>query len=183
MSTIDIKKRRSHPYQEIKGIELDHEIRELNEIWEKFRIEILDPRMIKDDEIFYCTKSIRKVIIQVDMTKFYYRNFHNDIQLSVLKKTAIYSYWILKLKPFFVNNDAISEKINLTFAIYMLISSLTENYVKNGCLEYLKGDETQPNSDYFKLMLYFFQYNEISLESMMLIFETLGLSSKKKKEK
>ncbi|MCD4650248.1 MAG: hypothetical protein K8S56_00450 [Candidatus Cloacimonetes bacterium] len=175
MKNLFKRKRSFHPYEDMSDGEIFCEIEELSEIWNIFYKKVLAPKGVDVNEIKFCRKSIIKAIIQVDMTKYQYKQFHNQIRLSPLKKIALYGYWILKLKPFFVDNKEFTEKINLEFAVFLFVSGLSNHIARRVGEDKLSEIQLDFEGKYFDLLFFVLQYNEVSFEAMMLAYETLGI--------
>ena len=114
-----------------------------------------------------CTniQAIRDIIIRVHKRKYYFKVFHKQMITSEYKETALYCYWILKLRPFWINpeNDS-SERINEKFALHLYIS-LLKRYNENF------SEKDGINKMHIRELLYSFRYRDITKESMILMLE------------
>lgn len=84
---------------------------------------------------------------------------------SEYKETALYCYWFLKLRPFWVdasNEDA--ERINEKFALHLYVS-LLKKYNE----DFSEGDGI--NRLHIRELLYSFRFRDITKESMILMLE------------
>lgn len=104
--------------------------------------EIDDKAEFFKNNVFINEGSLIEVFARVDKRKDYFLIFHDGTQISEIKRTALTIYWILKLKPFFINIDFSLEenkkfederfmllysKINERFSIYFLLSTIKKN--------------------------------------------------------
>ena len=58
-------------------------------------------------------------ILSMHKRKHYFKIFHNEMITSEYKETALYCYWILKLRPLWIDpSNKSSERINEKFALH-----------------------------------------------------------------
>lgn len=116
---------------------------------------------------------LRKVIERVHMRKQYYEIFHNDMQISEYKHTALTAYWIVKLKPFWIDPIETDSKneleriayINEHIAMGIMIGILTEfndSIINMG---------TALFSNYYKEMLYSIKFRDLNKESFIIMLD------------
>ena len=117
---------------------------------------------------------LRKACERVHMRKVYYDIFHNDMKISEYKHCALTAYWIVKLKPFWIEIDfekdsfdkmEVYSYINEYIAIGMLVGVLgrfNEDALKIG-IDLL--------SQYIKEILYSVQYRDLGKESFILLID------------
>ena len=109
--------------------------------------------------------ALRDIIVRVHKRKHYLKVFHNEMITSEYKETALYCYWFLKLRPFWVdasNEDA--ERINEKFALHLYVS-LLKKYNE----DFSEGDGI--NRLHIRELLYSFRFRDITKESMILMLE------------
>lgn len=110
--------------------------------------------------------AIRDIIIRVHKRRHYFKVFHNDMNTSEYKETALYCYWILKLRPLWIDPKEYksSERINEKFALHMYIT-LLKKY--NGDFSEKDGI----NIRHIKELLYSFRFRDLTKEAMILMLE------------
>ena len=94
---------------------------------------------------------------------------------SEYKKTALYAFWLVKLKPFSLSKghfepyDPYAAKVNEEFAMYFILSVL-----KNIAVSKSKNTNLDDLGEgMYREIVYAFQYRDISQEAMMLIVELI----------
>lgn len=48
-------------------------------------------------------RTLKDIIVRVHKRKHYFKIFHNEMITSEYKETALYCYWILKLRPLWID--------------------------------------------------------------------------------
>ena len=128
---------------------------------------------INKEKIQVNTEIIRDIVIRMDKREIYFHIYHNDMEPSEYKKLALFIYWVLKLRPFWIpinenfneNNIKFAACINEKFCIFMVTIFLRK--FKPSALKLLK-------TDYIKKELpYSFRFRDLSKESLYLIFDAL----------
>lgn len=120
--------------------------------------------------------SIRDIIVRVHKRKHYFKVFHNCMETSEYKETALYCYWILKLRPLWIDkNIESSERINEKFALHLYIS-LLKKYNE----DFSETDGI--NKLHIRELLYSFRFRDITKESMILMLEPYYYEYLKKKD-
>ncbi|MDE6961794.1 MAG: hypothetical protein K2P27_13210 [Lachnospiraceae bacterium] len=110
-------------------------------------------------------KALRDIIVRVHKRKHYFKVFHDGMITSEYKETALYCYWILKLRPLWIDPDLEgSERINEKFALHLYIS-LLKQYNKDF------SEKDGINKLHIKELLYSFRFRDITKESMILMLE------------
>jgi len=116
-------------------------------------------------------QKIHEITIRVDKRKDFFFIFQKEIKLCEVREAALIAYWLIKIKPFKINDTLISNgkthRINEGFAAFLILSAIKEARVREGITEINISD------DYFNNLLYAFQYWDISKDAMMIIAETL----------
>lgn len=159
--------RTGYLYQELDRNDVLTEVKNLFIIWNNYINDHISPRKLSKE--FRATvdgSTLAKVVRRVDITREYYKRFH-DTSIAEYKVAALYAYWINKLKPVFVYNKELGEKINATFSLYLFYAGIRK---KGKIREHI---DFEPNSEYIKHLLYAMQYDEITEKSMMLIGEAI----------
>jgi hypothetical protein len=123
-----------------------------------------------ETEIHISYYSLIDMIIRVDKRKAYYQCFHS-MEINECKEVALYAYWVLKLRPFTITdlkyrNDEMAGTINESFAVFLI------GYV----LESINRIKQTPNlkADYNKLMEYSFRFRNISIDSFIVLIESIS---------
>lgn len=117
------------------------------------------------DEVVANMESLKDIIVRVHKRKHYFKVFHNEMNTSEYKETALYCYWILKLRPLWIHpENERSERINENFALHLYIS-LLKKY--NGDFSVKDGI----NRMHIRELLYSFRFRDLTKESMILMLE------------
>jgi hypothetical protein len=119
------------------------------------------------------------IIIRVHKRVAYYAYFHG-IELSERKTAGLYAYWILKLRPIYVTLESIADEkfaseLNEKFAIYHICAML---FFSNQLKKYREIIELP----YYNTMLYAFHFRNISIDSMMLLVESINEETFERKD-
>ena len=152
----------SEKYDWISEAEYMDEIEKLDMLLADFCTASL---MYPYDQVFVNLSTMRDIVIRVHKRKHYFRIFHNDMITSEYKETALYCYWILKLRPLWINPlNKSSERINEKFALHLYIS-LLKKYNEDF------SEKDGINKRHIRELLYSFRYRDITKESMILMLE------------
>ena len=120
--------------------------------------------------------ALKDIIIRVHKRKHYFKIFHNEMITSEYKETALYCYWVLKLRPLWIEpNYKSSERINEKFALHLYVS-LLKKYNE----DFSEGDGI--NKRHIRELLYSFRFRDITKESMILMLEPYYYDYLKKKD-
>ena len=130
---------------------------------------------------------VSDITLRVDKRNAYFSIFHG-IRISELKMAALYAYWILKFHPVTItdsryvsNQDALL--VNEHFAAYLIIAVVFSDYI---------AEQRDPENDenlydlvthaqFYEKLLYSFRYRNISIDSMILLAETITVDSFKQR--
>ncbi len=123
-----------------------------------------------DVECFEDKRSIIETVRRVDKRKAYYWCFH-DMNINEKKEVSLYAYWIMKFHPFALVDKRYecSDKaalLNESFAIY-LIMGVVVGAKKLKKIKFVKDNYTGK-------LQYSFRYRSFSMESLMLLVESLS---------
>lgn len=119
---------------------------------------------------------IRDIIVRVHKRKYYFKIFHDDMVTSEYKETALYCYWILKLRPLWIEPSVEkSERINEKYALHLYVS-LLKKYNETF------SEKDGINKKHIKELLYSFRFRDITKESMILMLEPYYYDYLKKKD-
>lgn len=130
-------------------------------------------------------KDALKVVQQVWKRKVYFKVFHKRVSnMDELKETALYSFWVLKLHPFYRQTGKVStNKFNAAMALYILVNGLAVFVTDMNKKETkaLHADPTYKIRRYSSLLnkaalpglLYSFQFRDWSKEAIMDLAESL----------
>jgi hypothetical protein len=112
---------------------------------------------IPEASITFDRNVVTEIIIRVKKRRVYFWIFHG-IEMNEMNETAIFCYWLVKLKPFYRNDDQhINEKIAL-FIFFHAVKKMKNKLISRRIIEILAYD---------------FRYREISKEALMTFGETL----------
>ena len=91
--------------------------------------------------------------------------FHNDMVTSEYKETALYCYWIIKLRPLWTSPDVkSSERINEKFALHLYVA-LLKKYNEDF------SEKDGISKKHIRELLYSFRYRDLTKEAMILMLE------------
>jgi hypothetical protein len=140
----------------------------LSKFLEKSKLEREDIRC-EDSLIF-------RIITRIDQRKDYYSYFHSEVttekqdlrQMSEVKTTALWCYWLIKYKPIIIIDKYKSEMyfqnnsctVNEALAAYIFTSFIV-TYNEHCKKDYYKS------SDYMRDIYYSFMNEEISKEALI----------------
>ena len=108
-----------------------------------------------------------QIFDRIEKRRVYFHIFCKGCDLGELNEGALMCFWIVKLQPFFANNNNIpSNELNSKIALYLFNKTLlavgaTTNK-KSGLTEKIAQD-----------LYYSFRFRDISKESLMLLAESL----------
>jgi len=127
----------------------------------------------------FSNDSITTIVTQVWKRKVYFRVFHDGVRsMNEIKEAALYTFWILKLQPFYIPEQFESKnKLNVKIALKILL---------NGVAAFVRGknkdltDTDKANRYDFNFsgsmiegLYYSFKYRDWSKESLMDLGERL----------
>jgi len=112
------------------------------------------------------------VIVRIDKRRAYYIYFH-DMRINECKRVALCIYWLLKFRPFFVDDarfksDIKGYCINELFAIFLIFGVLRKLY-NTGKIPFDPHDKTS----YCYKLLYNFRFRNISIDAMILLIDSI----------
>ena len=114
---------------------------------------------IPEASVLHNRNVLTEIINRVEKRRVYFWVFHG-IEMNEMNETALYSYWLVKLKPFYRDDD---QHINEKIAIFYFFHRLSK--IKNRSF----------SERVIKVLAYDFRYREISKEALMTFAETLVL--------
>lgn len=152
----------SEKYKRIEEAEYLDEIEKLCSMLQDF---CEASKTYKYNDVVVNISAVRDVIIRVHKRKYYFMLFHNDMITSEYKETALYCYWILKLRPLWINPSVKkSERINEKFALHLYVS-LLKKYNETF------SEKDGINKKHIRELLYSFRFRDLTKESMILMLE------------
>lgn len=163
----------SDEYQWITQEEFLMEVKNLEYLMQDF---CSGSDLYKYEDVCTNIQAIRDIIVRVHKRKHYFKVFHNQMITSEYKETALYCYWILKLRPFWINPaNASAERINEKFVLHLYVS-LLKKYNEDF------SEEDGIDKMHIRELLYSFRYRDITKESMILMLEPYYYDYLKKKD-
>lgn len=152
----------SDKYQWMTEQEFMNEVKDLEKLLRDF---CEGSRLYQYESVKTNMNALKDIIVRVHKRKHYFKIFHNEMNISEYKETALYCYWILKLRPFWIDPSyPSSERINEKFALHLYISLLKK----------YNGDFSQEDGIsrlHIRELLYSFRFRDITKESMILMLE------------
>jgi len=148
---------------------IQEEIKKIDEIVQDY----CEASRFPYDRVEANVKTLKDIVIRVHKRQAYIYCFHDRMKPNEYKISALYTFWILKLRPYWVaiidGDDEdyldIATRINEFIALYIVLSIVKEfnaHFIKNG-----RG----LLDDYIDELLYSFRYRDISKEAMYLMFD------------
>ena len=111
--------------------------------------------------------ALKDLIIRVDERKLYFFIYHNGMKPNECKILALFVYWTLKLRPFWLltdeNNSDFAAQINEKFCAYVFMQILYK-------INPQKCNEVARNG-FLKELAYSFRFRDLTKESLYLIFD------------
>lgn len=121
--------------------------------------------LYKYEDVRVNLSSQRDIIVRVHKRKYYFKMFHNDMVTSEYKETALYCYWIIKLRPLWTSPDVkSSERINEKFALHLYVA-LLKKYNEDF------SEKDGISKKHIRELLYSFRYRDLTKEAMILMLE------------
>jgi hypothetical protein len=107
------------------------------------------------------------VIVRVDKRRAYFHIFHG-MAINECKIAGLYVYWLLKFRPILIYDERYKKEtdINEEFALVLMFAALTR-------LGKIKG-AIPIKSPYIKELLYSFRFRNISIDSMIILADTIN---------
>lgn len=114
-------------------------------------------------------ESLVEVVRRVDKRKAYYYCFHS-MPINERKEISLYAYWILKFHPFTIIDKRFANApeatlVNEAFAIFLIAIGVGKGSSKSSI------NFVQEN--YTKKLLYSFRYRCFTIDSLMLLVESM----------
>lgn len=134
--------------------------------------------LITPAEIRVDKGAITKIVIRVDQRAEYYKLYHNNTQLSEIRKAALLAYWILKYKPFRIEMKDPSKwqnrlRINEQIALACILSTVARNIHRDGDAVPQDDPSLRVSDDYRKKLLHSFREHDLSKEALIGMAESL----------
>lgn len=125
--------------------------------------------MPSDVACFENKRALVEVVRRVDKRKAYYYCFHN-MTINERKEMSLYD-WVMKFHPFAIieqrfDSDEKGALVNEAFAIY-LIAGIVVGTKKLNRIQFVK-------KNYVGRLVYSFRYRSFTIESLMLLVESLS---------
>ena len=158
-------------YKFLTSDERQEQIDKLMKVWNDF-VSLNDPELSSAD-VFINKRSLVEVVERVSKRKYYFEVFHKLPHISEFKETALYVFWVTKLKPFTVTNEnsKLCASVNELFAVHMVLSTFEK--VKND----LKIDSfSYPTEALISDFVYGLKYQDLTKEALVIYVEALAAS-------
>ena len=102
-----------------------------------------------------------EIIERVEKRRVYFWVFHG-VQMNEVKEAALYCFWLLKLKPFYLENHTPNREVNACLAFGYFFNTLLLVTKKREIKFPLSANTT-------KDIYYAFRFHDLSKESLMAI--------------
>lgn len=161
----------SKSYKMLTPQERQTQVDKLLKVWNDF-IAINDSDLKKSD-VFINQRTLAEVAERVSKRKYYFEVFHDLPHISEFKETALYVFWITKLKPFTVTNEnsKLCASVNELYCLHMVISVLEK--IKD---ERKISDFKYPTKAMISDFVYGLKYQDLTKESLIIYIEALATS-------
>lgn len=158
-------------YKMLTPEERQLQIDKLLQVWNDF-IAVNEPALTEKD-VFINTRTLAEVVERVSKRKYYFEVFHNLSHVSEFKETALYVFWITKLKPFTVIKEAskLCASVNELYAFHMVISVFEK--VRDATKP---QNFTYPTEAMLSDFVYGLKYQDLTKESLVMYIEALASS-------
>ncbi|MDR1149551.1 MAG: hypothetical protein LBK66_13065 [Spirochaetaceae bacterium] len=148
-------------YQEMNENTASKEIDRINGLFDRFLVS----NGYNDLTFNYNRSDLLLTIRKVDQRKHYFREFHN-IDMSELKEISSLCFWLIKFKPYRIENDinSLHDSINEKFCVYLII------YTIRNILRLNNLDESPINyfsEEYIYELTYSLKFRDISKEALI----------------
>lgn len=161
----------SSQYVMLNAVERQKQVTKLLKVWSDF-IALNEPTLLEKD-VFINKRSLVEVVERVSKRKYYFEVFHSLSHISEFKETALFVFWIVKLKPFTITNEKskLCASPNELFAFHMVISAFEK--VRN---ETSPANFSYPTTAMMRDFVYGLKYQDLTKESLILYIEALAAS-------
>lgn len=121
--------------------------------------------------------ALREVFERVHQREDYFERYHNGLKMSNYKEIGLIAYWLVKLKPFYLEegyfDDFFCFRINEEFALYFIFNSVARYATEQGNKYSLKRVDTELYNE----LLYTMQYRDLSKEAYGCIVELISVAT------
>ncbi|MCM1414987.1 MAG: hypothetical protein NC430_03565 [bacterium] len=151
--------------EKYKWINEDDYIKEVDKLDDLLNDFCAVSKLYPREQVMVNLSAIRDIVIRVYKRRHYFKIFHDDMVTSEYKDTALYCYWILKLRPLWIAPSIrSSERINEKFALHLYVT-LLKKYNE----DFTEKDGV--NKRHIRELLYSFRFRDITKEAMILMLE------------
>lgn len=158
-------------YKILTVAERQAQVDKLVDVWKDF-VSVNDPSL--DEADFFVNKRVlTEVVERVSKRKYYFEVFHGLPHISEYKETALYVFWITKLKPFTVikEDSPLCVSVNELYAFHIVLSMF----------EKIKDDRkirdfSYPDPLMLRDFVYGLKYQDLTKESLIMYIEALAAS-------
>lgn len=147
------------------------QINKILSVWNDFLF-INDPKL-KNEDVFINSRSLTEVVERVSKRKYYFEVFHQLPSISEFKETALYVFWITKLKPFTVINETskLCASVNELFCFHMVISVFEKIRDEKAVTNF-----SYPSQAMLSDFVYGLKYQDLTKEALVMYIEALASS-------
>ena len=156
-------------YAKLTDSKANIEINRLNKLFSRF----LRSNGYSELTFGFSNTDLLSIINKVSQRKHYFKEFHN-IDMSDLKEVSLYCFWLVKFRPYYINQEDISinDSINEKFCVYLIIHTIRaimqSHKLDESPIEYI-------SKEYIYELTYSFKFRDISKEALILLVETIAL--------
>lgn len=138
-------------------------------IWNDF-LSINDATLVERD-VFINQRMLAEVVERVSKRKYYYEVFHHLLHISEFKETALYVFWISKLKPFTIIKESspLCASVNELFCVHLVISAFEKIRMDSNVSGFVYPSKALLND-----FVYGLKYQDLTKESLIVYIESLA---------
>lgn len=147
-------------YTPLKHEEIARQSKEIIDLAKKFAK--FDATNIKVD-----LEAIHDIVVRIDKRKHYFYYFHDKQIMNEIKETALLCYWIVKLKPFYVEFSKEGYTFNERLCTFIYIDYMKE-LINHVGIDQQKEDILASIGEEF---IYTLRFRDLSQEAMISLFD------------
>lgn len=125
---------------------------------------------INDPNVYIDFDVIHNALIRTDQRMLHYRMYHDGMVMSELKRIAVFSYWVLRMKPINRLEDGSPRNINEKVVLSWIVKAIGKYRRKRGLPDVFCAGLLND-------LTYNFAYRDISCDYMTMLIEVLKAGS------
>lgn len=159
----------SNTYVLLTAEERQTQLNKVLSVWNDF-LSINDPSL-KAEDVFINKRMLAEVVERVSKRKYYFAVFHQLLHISEFKETALYVFWITKLKPFTITKESsvLCASVNELFCVHLILATFEKIRMDSNTQNY-----TYPTKALLNDFIYGLKYQDFTKESLIVYIEALA---------